>query len=460
MNLWDVTKFLNRLVLDNDGLITLETEEKNGFEYAFYLKHPDGLEKLLFTKNKRFDSKVRYKKGSYKAIFFYRFNSSVVKNEVYFYIDINGLLEIKEMNKSCVVDMEGYKIDFYNIGSSKTFIVFNATGTNKKTQPFGLEYLIRKGFNVVACLQDENQYQELSFNDMEKYVAPLIKNHEVYLYGSSLGGYCAVYYAGAVNGTVIAAAPRNSAHPLLIDYSKNQSPYLKEDFKHLNFSDNKTTNKSVYVFYDPYEKKDLLFIESLIKNVFDNLYLIRCDYAGHEVLYHLNKTDQLSEIITAITSNKKPVIQEVDSAYTYFGKAQQEALNNNYSSSLFLVEKALKDYSISENIRNRFMSFHKRIAYKVNNEALVKSFERKVFNHKGFIALETEAGDSFEYAFYLKHPKGIEKEFYKSTSTHITNIIFSEGDYTATFFYKYHGSIVSQSLSFRINKDLSVVKQR
>ncbi len=89
----------------------------------------------------------------------------------------------------------------------------------------------------------------------------------------------------------------------------------------------------------------------------------------------------------------------------------------------------------------------------------MKSFERKVFNHKGFIALETEAGDGFEYAFYLKHTKGIEKEFYKSTSSHITNIIFSEGDYTATFFYKYHGSIVSQSLSFKINKNLSVVRQ-
>ncbi len=305
MNLRELTTGLERKIFNNRGLISLATETVNSCEYAYYLRCKDGTKKIFYTSKSRADFKVEFKEGSYEAIFFYKIGSEIVKYNLSFHINDIGELSLE---KYCVVEREGFKIDFYNSRSTKTFIVFNATGTTKNQPPFGLNYLIKKGYNVVACLQNNDQYQELSFEDMKEYVAPIIKGHEVYLYGSSLGGYCAVYYAGAVNGTVIAAAPRNSAHPLLIDYSKNQSPYLKEDFKHLNFSDNKTTNKSVYVFYDPYEKKDLLFIESLIKNVFDNLYLIRCDYAGHEVLYHLNKTDQLSEIITAITSNKKPVI--------------------------------------------------------------------------------------------------------------------------------------------------------
>lgn len=354
----DDTKDFRRKVINSNGLISLETELKEGLEYAFYLTHSKGTEKKMYTSKPSVCFEIPFEEGSFKAIFYYKYNGKKIAHKVYFNIDKYGVVDLSELAVSNIVEKSGYKIDFYDVGASKTFLVFNGAGTLKNETPFALNYLNKNGFNVVACLQNDNQYQELSFEDVEKYVYPIVRNHEVFLYGSSLGGYCAVYYAGAVNGTVIASAPRNSAHPILVETSENKSKFDGKNFKHLKFDDNKKTDKDIYIYYDPYVKEDSYFIEKLIKNSFKNLHLIRCDFAGHEVLYHLNHTRQLSNIIKSVTNGQTPVIEKVDSSYTYMGQARQAYLMGDYKKSVSLSAKALEDKSLKEVTKKKFKRFN------------------------------------------------------------------------------------------------------
>lgn len=354
----DDTKDFRRKVVNSNGFIGLETEFKEGLEYAFYLTHSKGTEKKMYTSEPKVRFNIPFEEGSFKAIFYYNYNGKKIAHKLYFNISSDGIVDSSELAVSNIIEKNGYKIDFYDVGASKTFIVFNGAGTLKTETPFALNYLNKNGFNVVACLQNDNQYQELSFEDIEKYVYPIVRDHEVFLYGSSLGGYCALYYAGAVNGTVIASAPRNSAHPILVETSENKSKFDGENFKHLKFDDNKKTDKDIFIFYDPYVKEDSYFIESLIKNSFKNSHLIRCDFAGHEVLYHLNHTGQLGNIIKSITNGQTPVIKEIDSSYTYMGQARQAYSLGDYKKSVSLSEKALEDKSLKEITKKKFKRFN------------------------------------------------------------------------------------------------------
>lgn len=354
----DDTKEFKRKIINSNGFINLETEFKEGLEYAFYLTHSKGTEKKMYTSEPKVRFNIPFEEGSFKAIFYYNYNGKKISHKLYFNISNDGIVDSSELAVSNIVEKNGYKIDFYDVGASKTFIVFNGAGTLKTETPFALNYLNKNGFNVVACLQNDNQYQELSFEDVERYVYPIVRDHEVFLYGSSLGGYCAIYYAGAVNGTVIASAPRNSAHPILVESSENQSKFSKINFKHSRFDDNKKTDKVTYIFYDPYVKEDSYFIESLIKDTFNKLHLIRCDFAGHEVLYHLNHTKQLGRIIKSITDGEIPVIEKIDSSYIYMGQARQAYLSNNFKKAVLLSEKALEDNSLKEITRKKFKRFN------------------------------------------------------------------------------------------------------
>ena len=354
----NVSKELKRNIVNKNGFIELETEYVEGLEYAFYLTHFAGTEKTKYTEKSSSCFDVSFEEGRYTAIFYYKNNEKKTSYKVYFNINDKKEIELKELVIKNIAEKDGYKIDFYDIGASKTFIVFNGADSLKTTAPFALTYLNKRGFNVIACLQNNNQYQDLSFEDFEAYVSPLIVEKDVYLYGSSLGGYCALYYAGAVNGTVIASAPRNSAHPILVEPAQGESRFSKSDFKHSIFNSNKKTNRNIFIFFDPYVKNDVYFINTLIKTSFDNLTLINCDFAGHEVLYHLNHTKQLDGIIEAIVNNNTPIVRAVNSSYTYIGQAKQALSIGDYEKSVLLSEKALKDKTIKEPTRKKIKKFH------------------------------------------------------------------------------------------------------
>lgn len=347
---------LERKVVNEDGFITVKTEEVNGYNYAFYLKKDRATEKHFYSRRPKCKFDTSFSEGNYTAIFFYKEEGKEKTiHELEFYIDKNKNTIYSK--KQTIVDLEGYKIDYYNIKSEKTFVVFNEAGSLKNHLPFGLNYLIKNGFNVIACLQNNNQYQELSFEDFKYYVKPLVENHDTYLYGTSLGGYCSIYYAGAINGTVIAGAPRNSSHPLLVENLKDKSYFGLQEFKHKNYNENPKTTKNLYIFYDPYEVNDNFFVNNFLKNTFSNLVIIECNYSGHEVLRHLNETKQLHQAIISIVKGLHPQINSNESSYTCMGKAKYYLSKKQYKKSLTYSNEALDRKTLNDRLTKRVLIF-------------------------------------------------------------------------------------------------------
>lgn len=307
------------IILKGNRLTTIVKTMK-GAAYAFYLQDKNGVEKHYYTKNNKITFDATISDGLYKIFFFIKDSSQSLfkfKREI---IISNSEIFYPE----CLQENDSYKINYYkNKNSDITFIVFNQAGTKKETSGFGLDYLFSKGFNVITCAQNNNQYQGLSYETFEKILKPIVDTKRVFLYGSSLGGYCALYYAGAVNGTVIAAAPKNSAHPTLI--SERKSKFKKEDFKHKDIIDNPLTMMPVYIFVDPYVKADMFFINEFIKPAYPECNVLEFPHAGHEVLYHINKLKKLSPIITTIVAGEDVDISNAeyweDTDFTRYGKA-------------------------------------------------------------------------------------------------------------------------------------------
>lgn len=364
-------ELLNRSVVNKDGFVCLNTDEFEGFKYAFYLSHPKGLEKVFYTKNTECIFDVCFKKGAYIATFFYM-NEKGHKKSFKLNFSITEEGDVVVLKKTLLGETKGWKIDYYDQGSEITFIVFNGSGSSKNSSPFGLGYLRGKGFNIIACLQDNDHYQSLSFDDFKNCVLPVVKGKDVFLYGSSLGGYCAVYYAGAVNGTVIASAPRNSSHPDIIARAKGKSRFNTEDFCHANIKENPITNKNIFVFIDPYVEGDMYFLDNFVRPAYKELNYISFEHAGHEVLFHINKTKQLDGIITSIVLGEKnfDVDRSIDSCFTYIGKARHYLNKRDYSKAVSFAEKALEENGLSDKLRSRFeKTHHMALKRKVSSEA-------------------------------------------------------------------------------------------
>lgn len=148
-------------------------------------------------------------------------------------------------------------------------------------------------------MQDnDSQYQSLSYKVFKDVVSPLVSKKNRICYGSSLGGYCALYYAGAINADVIAAAPKNSAHPDFVELD-NVKRFPKGLFKHSSLGENQLTHGRICVFYDPYNLSDVTFFRKYVRPYYPGVTLIEVPHAGHEVLHYLRETNQLKQFVVS-----------------------------------------------------------------------------------------------------------------------------------------------------------------
>lgn len=323
--------------IENKNII-LETEIVDNTEYAFYLSHKNGTEKVFYSLDSEAGFFFPDLQGEYTARFFYKNHDGIEYVRAYFIIDNLGRVFFSEIDS--IIDEDKYSIDYYFNNSDTTFIVFNGDGSKKTTPPFGLSYLIKKGFNVIAVKQENDRYQSLSYSAFKEIVTPIVKDKRVFLYGSSLGGYCALYYAGAVNGVVIAAAPRNPIHPSIKNLLKTNGEYL-----HKKINQHRITDRYVLVILDPTNEVDKLFFEEVVLPSYPNLRLLQAPYAGHEVLLHLNYTGELksilSDVITEDYLNIK-IDNSLDSPYKDKTIALDYFSKKDYRSAILYTAKALK----------------------------------------------------------------------------------------------------------------------
>lgn len=189
-----------------------------------------------------------------------------------------------------IAESRSFKIFYFDNSSDTLFITFNGISGGLDTPVFGREFLLKQGYSVIGCNQRKGSfYQELSFFEFKKILKPYCNKYKnIYLYGSSLGGYCAIYYAGAVNGTVIASSPRLTLYPAMVENNILSNVLKKHakntEFRHMEFCDLPATLGRVHVFHDPMNPADKFFM-GLIKKIENlNLHVHMVNYAGHSTM--------------------------------------------------------------------------------------------------------------------------------------------------------------------------------
>lgn len=290
----------SRIFVDDDGYIVASTDY-DGL-VAFYLKNNNVfIEKKLYEHKKNHIFKEKSRSGVISALFFFKdeFNSiSKYETNLYRYDALENLL--KEIYVTKIAEGENYSLTHYNQNSEITFITFNGTKTTKKTIPFGMSFIIKNGWNLISVAQDnDTQYQDLSLEVFHNAISPVIIKKEVYAYGVSLGGYCALYYGGSIDATIIAASPKNSAHP-----SINLTRFQKLNFNHKSFSEIPVTKKKVYITYDPTINADKNFIFNIISSAYLHPEYLPIENGTHMILQSFLKANILKLYIYSIVYNQ------------------------------------------------------------------------------------------------------------------------------------------------------------
>lgn len=207
-----------------------------------------------------------------------------------------------------ITSTDTYRITYHHTGSDVTFIVFHGIRGDIDTKPFGLDFLLKNQFNVIGCANRlGTHYQGLSFTQFQSLVSPFVQGKRVILYGSSLGGYCALYYAGAVGGTVLAASPRNSAHPALPRHERFNP------FRHApDFSDNLLTDGRIHILHDPANAHDKTFLTDVILPSYPQASVYPFAHVGHRnMLKHLSKAGVLKGLIRSIADNDEQATTQI-----------------------------------------------------------------------------------------------------------------------------------------------------
>lgn len=288
--------------------VTLEQSDRQGFRYAFYLEFPCGkIVKIKYSYNLSSSFHCQ-ENGFYKATFYLKSNSEILVEYRYFVLSEGGLQEVKS---ELVADHPGYKIEHFSQGSNKTVVVYQERDTF---------------------------YQHLSFQNFKSLMSDRLQGNDVWCYGSSLGGWCALYYAGAIEANVIAASPRQPIHPdfLARQKKKKKSVYA---YQHHEIYENPLSNKKIYVVVDPHEVLDIFSIDNLVIDAYPDLKLVEVEFGGHESLFYLSETRQLNYVISSLFNNLVPVVKSCPDSFWYgFNKARYYARKGDPLKALNLVD--------------------------------------------------------------------------------------------------------------------------
>lgn len=291
--------FNSSIHLDSKGFVIAKTEYSG--LVAFYLVSNDKpIEKEFYKKRNNYKFKTKPNYGVLSVVFFFKDSDGVISKYQTERVIYDGKYNILlNIDKSLVFDSLNNKIEFFNQGSDITFITFNGAGTTKNTIPFGQSYILKNRWNLIAVYQDNNsQYQSLDIDTFYSCVNPLITNSKVFVYGSSLGGYCALYFGGCINATIIAASPKNSAHP-----SIRKSVFSELNFEHKDFSEIPTSNRSVYIVYDSKISVDKKFIYNQVVKAYPKSEILALPKSTHAVLKTMLSNKVLQLYISSIICN-------------------------------------------------------------------------------------------------------------------------------------------------------------
>lgn len=183
--------------------------------------------------------------------------------------------------------------------SGPLVITFGGQPTNISPSGFGTDFLLKHGFDTVYVAQRVGtQYQGLSTDTFFDVLAEHCKGRDVICYGSSLGGYAALYYGGVLDARIIAAAPMFPSWPPL-----NRKPFADLRITHCELKDSPRSSKQPVVIYDKHIAPDRFLVQNMVLPAYPNARLVEVEYTGHAVLIPIQRAGLLTDFILQLINN-------------------------------------------------------------------------------------------------------------------------------------------------------------
>lgn len=301
--------------------------------------------------------------------------------------------EKPNIQKQTLVDTTNHRITYFQHPekSAKLVITFDAHGHVLRDKGFGSDMLIESGYDHIFVSHSLNsQYQSLDIEEFCNAVSPITSSYEVYTYGSSLGGYCAVYYAGCIGARAIAISPRNSAHPSI------SNPIFSElSFTHCDIDQTPLSFISPIIIFDPFQEVDLAFIYNYILPAYPNAELHEVPYAGHLIAEALLEIGEIKNIaLSIIEYGLVPKISLTESNSSYFCAelASKKLQDGEKSQAAKLLNSSLKIRHDNDNLDQllslvREGSAPQSLLINVINPYLKKLQESSLFDDNWYVTM-------------------------------------------------------------------------
>lgn len=187
-------------------------------------------------------------------------------------------------------------------------ITFGGAPSGLSAAGFGTGWALALGWDTIYVAQrTETQYQLLSQDAFADAIAPVAAGRDVVCYGSSLGGYAALYFGGALDCRIVAAAPMLPAWPPLQRPLVDMIPIL-----HLPLEQARRSSRSPVVLYDPMVAADQKMVGSMVLPAYPNTRFIRLEFSGHTVLQMLARTKLINKVLPPLLGEDRIVEFTVD----------------------------------------------------------------------------------------------------------------------------------------------------
>ncbi|MFC7291960.1 YqiA/YcfP family alpha/beta fold hydrolase [Hirschia litorea] len=193
-----------------------------------------------------------------------------------------------------LLDASHCRISFFDRGSDKLVITFNSMGQILEDD-FGRHFF--KSINIsqinVAC-SPKDFFQSLSRDSFLQAVGFVVAQHtDVVIYGTSLGGYAAIYFGSLFKARILAIAPRLPIH----SYMEGLRSYHSDiELVHTDLRQMNSTQNDVLVVFDPEDEADSKFVSCFFADK-NNTRLIALNGAGHFILKQLQIINMLGPCI-------------------------------------------------------------------------------------------------------------------------------------------------------------------
>ena len=199
-----------------------------------------------------------------------------------------------------------YRVIDCSVGrtSDVVFVTFGIVSSHIDHTPFAHAFLKESGFKHLHIAQvRRTSYQKLSFEHCAALLQPLVARYPFrFTYGTSLGGYAALYYACAIDANAIASAPRLPLHPENFKFKDELwsvgSHWDEARYEHLPLSEVISVScPAPFIIYDPSDVIDCNFIQNCIAPYFPSIRYLKVPGSKHGPLAYLLKNGQLKTLI-------------------------------------------------------------------------------------------------------------------------------------------------------------------